>query len=51
MYVDLMVRHHEGGIEMAEYAAANASDDRVRSFASSIATSQREEIEELERLV
>ncbi len=51
MYVDLMVRHHEGGIEMAEYAAANASDDSVRSFANSIATSQREEIEELERLV
>ncbi len=34
LYVDLMVRHHEGGIEMAEYAAANASDDEVRAMAN-----------------
>jgi uncharacterized protein (DUF305 family) len=51
LYVDLMVRHHEGGIEMAEYAAENASDDEVRAMAASIATGQREEITELERLV
>ena len=46
-----MVRHHEGGIDMAEYAADNASDDEVRAMATAIATSQRDEIAELERLV
>jgi uncharacterized protein (DUF305 family) len=51
MFVELMVRHHEGGIEMADYAAANASDDQVRSMASAIAHSQRDEIIEIERLI
>ena len=37
LFVELMVRHHEGGIEMAEFAAANASDDEVRAMAASIA--------------
>lgn len=50
MFVELMVRHHEGGIEMAEFAAEHASDDEVRSMAVSIADSQRDEIVELERL-
>jgi uncharacterized protein (DUF305 family) len=51
MFVELMVRHHEGGIEMADYAAANASVDEVRSMASAIAHSQRDEIIEIERLI
>jgi uncharacterized protein (DUF305 family) len=51
LYVDLMVRHHEGGIDMAEFAAANASDAEVRAMATAIATGQREEITELERLL
>lgn len=51
LFVDLMVRHHEGGIGMAEYAADNASDPEVKAMATAIATGQREEITELERLV
>ena len=51
LYVELMVRHHEGGIDMAEFAADNVSDDEVRAMAASIASSQRDEITELERLV
>ncbi len=51
MFVDLMVRHHEGGIDMATFAAANASDSEVRAMASAIADSQRDEITEIERLV
>ena len=51
MFVELMVRHHEGGIEMADYAAANASVDEVRRMASAIAHSQRDEIIEIERLI
>jgi uncharacterized protein (DUF305 family) len=51
LFVELMVRHHEGGIEMAEYAAANAAVDEVRAMAAAIAGSQREEITEIERLI
>jgi uncharacterized protein (DUF305 family) len=51
LFVELMVRHHEGGIEMATFAAANAADDEVQLMATSIVTSQRDEITELERLV
>jgi uncharacterized protein (DUF305 family) len=51
LFVELMVRHHEGGIEMADFAAANAADDEVQAMAASIATGQREEITELERLI
>ncbi len=51
LFVELMVRHHEGGIEMAEYAAANASVDEVRSMAAAIADGQRDEIIEIERLI
>ena len=51
LFVELMVRHHEGGIEMADYAAANAADDEVQAMAASIADAQRDEITELERLI
>jgi uncharacterized protein (DUF305 family) len=51
LFVDLMVRHHQGGIEMATFAAANASDAEVRAMAASIADSQGDEIVEIERLV
>jgi len=51
LFVELMVRHHEGGIEMAMFAAAEADDDEVRAMAASIVDSQGDEIAELERLV
>jgi uncharacterized protein (DUF305 family) len=51
LFVELMVRHHEGGIDMAMFAAAEADDDEVRAMAESIVDSQGDEIAELERLV
>jgi uncharacterized protein (DUF305 family) len=51
LFVELMVRHHEAGIDMAEYAADHASDGEVRAMAESIVDSQGDEITELERLV
>ena len=51
LFVELMVDHHEGGLHMAETAAADAEDARVRSLAASIGASQADEIGELERLV
>jgi len=51
LFVELMVRHHEGGIGMATFAAANASDGEVRAMAAAIVDSQNDEITEIERLV
>jgi uncharacterized protein (DUF305 family) len=48
-FVQLMKAHHEGGIHMAEYASGNAKNGEVRAMASAIATSQQEEIAEMQR--
>lgn len=47
LFVRLMVAHHLGGVEMAEYAASNGSHDEVTLMASSMAAAQRDEIAEL----
>ena len=47
-FTRLMIRHHAGGIAMAEYAAANGKNDRVRGLAAAIAKVQRTEIVEME---
>jgi uncharacterized protein (DUF305 family) len=47
IFVDLMTAHHEGGIHMAEYAAANAANESIRDFAESMAVAQRSEITEM----
>jgi uncharacterized protein (DUF305 family) len=51
MFVELMTNHHLGGIHMAEAAAAEAEDADVRAMAAAIASSQADEIRELEQLV
>lgn len=48
-FVQLMTAHHDGGIHMAEYASGNAENDEVRALATSIMTSQRDEIAEMQR--
>ena len=47
LFVQLMTAHHEGGIDMAEYAVIHAGNDQVRRMATSMAESQRHEIAEL----
>ena len=47
-FTRLMIRHHAGGIAMAEYAAANGKSDRVRRLAAAIAKVQGTEIVEME---
>lgn len=51
LFVELMVAHHQGGLEMADYAAEHASSGEVRRFASSIAGSQRDEIIEMQNVI
>ena len=49
-FVELMVDHHRGGIEMAEYAAERAASADVRNMAEAMARNQATEIAELEGL-
>ena len=51
MFVDLMNAHHQRGIHMAEFAATHAQNEEVRAMADAMATSQAEEIAELQGLV
>ncbi len=50
LFIDLMVAHHRSGIDMANYAAAHAKNDDVRTYAEAWASGQTEEITELEGL-
>ncbi len=40
LFLQLMTRHHQGGVEMAQYAQTNAGEWAVRRLASSIIESQ-----------
>jgi uncharacterized protein (DUF305 family) len=43
-FLQLMLRHHEGGLEMAQYAAEHASEGYVRNLAQKVVSSQDNEI-------
>ena len=51
LFVELMSAHHQGGIDMAEEAAAEGDNDDVVRLASSWARNQRSEIVELQQLL
>lgn len=46
LFLELMKAHHQGGIDMAEYAARHAADPRVRHLAEVMARVQRQEVRE-----
>jgi uncharacterized protein (DUF305 family) len=48
-FLELMIRHHEGAIEMVEalFAAAGGQDSEVFEFASEVAADQRIEIQRM----
>ncbi len=43
LYLQLMLRHHQGGLPMMEYAAQHASEDAVRSLAQTMVDTQQSE--------
>src|SRR3954454_6642147 len=47
LFTRLMIRHHAGGIAMAEYAAEHGEHSGVRNLARSMASVQRTEINEM----
>ncbi|MEX2627261.1 MAG: DUF305 domain-containing protein [Ilumatobacteraceae bacterium] len=51
LYVELMTEHHIGGIEMAEYAAQNATNAEVRAMATGMVDGQLGEIVEMRQLL
>ncbi|MCU0311391.1 MAG: DUF305 domain-containing protein [Acidimicrobiales bacterium] len=50
LFLELMIAHHEAGVEMAEFAAADGSNAYVRQFASDVGFNQRDEIDEYRRV-
>jgi uncharacterized protein (DUF305 family) len=51
LFLQLMIRHHEGGIAMAQYAQAHARLAAVRSAAQSMAYQQVEDIGNMRALL
>jgi uncharacterized protein (DUF305 family) len=46
-FIDAMVPHHQGAIEMAEVALKNAEHEQIKELSHNIISSQQAEIEEL----
>jgi uncharacterized protein (DUF305 family) len=51
VFAELMIAHHEGGLEMARYAAEHAAVGSVTDLAESMIVGQTGEIEEMRQLV
>jgi uncharacterized protein (DUF305 family) len=51
LFLTLMIAHHQGGIHMAEYAAAHAATSEVVDLAASMVSGQREENIEMQGLL
>jgi uncharacterized protein (DUF305 family) len=49
-FIDAMVPHHQGAIEMAEVALQNAEHERIKQLSRNIISTQRVEIEELKAI-
>lgn len=51
LFVQLMTAHHLGGIDMADFAAANAANDKVRVLATNLSSGQQSDIVEMAQLL
>ena len=51
LFLQLMIRHHQGGVQMAQYAEAHASEDYVRTLAGHMLAAQTSEIVQMEQLL
>ena len=51
LFLQLMIAHHRGGVEMADAAVADASTDEVRTLASAMASAQTSEISLMESML
>ena len=51
LFLQLMIRHHQGGVVMAQYAEQNASQDYVRTLAGNMLAAQSAEIVQMEQML
>jgi uncharacterized protein (DUF305 family) len=51
LFLQLMLRHHQGGVEMLAYGAENASVPQVRNLAAQMLGAQTSEVEYLTQLL
>jgi len=51
LFLQLMIRHHQGGLEMAQYAEQHAAEPAVRGLARSIADTQTAETTTMEQML
>ena len=51
LFLQLMIRHHQGGIPMARYAAAHASTSYARDLANKIVSLQVAEVTQMQQLL
>jgi uncharacterized protein (DUF305 family) len=51
LFLQLMLRHHQGGVPMAQYAAQHAETAQVRNLAEKIVASQSAESEYMTQLI
>ncbi len=51
LFLQLMIRHHQGGVAMAQYAEQNASQDYVRTLAGHMLAAQSAEIVQMEQML
>ena len=51
LFLQLMIRHHQGGLEMAQYGAQHASEAAVRGLAGAIVASQSAETATMESML
>lgn len=51
LFLQLMIRHHQGGLPMAQYAADHAHTPYVRTIAKAMITVQSNEIVQMEQLL
>jgi uncharacterized protein (DUF305 family) len=51
LFLQLMLRHHEGGVVMLQYATTNASVPQVRNLASQMLSAQTSESEYMKQLL
>jgi uncharacterized protein (DUF305 family) len=47
-FIDMMIMHHQEGIEMAELAQTKAQSAKVKAFATKTAADQKKDIDELQ---
>jgi uncharacterized protein (DUF305 family) len=51
LFLQLMIRHHEGGVAMAEYGAGHAQEPAVRNLAQTIMETQAAEVTTMEQML